>query len=115
MTLLWPDEDETGLYRAGHCTVRGYDSGRYVGRDGQWDPAGPLPLDEARRRAEEWALAVEPSIASRSSSWRKRGGRPSEAQVGFAAGLGIQGAETMNKTRLSDEISIALASRVIDA
>ena len=115
MTLLWPDEDETGLYRAGHCTVRGYDQGRYVGRDGQWDPTGPLPLDEARRRAEEWALAVEPSIASRSSGWRRRGGSPSEAQVGFAAGLGIQGVETMNKARLSDEISIVLASRVIDA
>ena len=114
MTILWPDE-ESGLYRAGHCTTRGYDQGRYVGRDGQWDPAGPLALDEARQRAEEWALAVEPSIASRSSSWRKRGGQPSEGQVGFALSLGIAEPETMNKSRLSDEISIALASRVLDA
>jgi len=113
MVLLWPHDDGE-LYQAGHCTVRGYDNGRYVGRDGQWDPAGPLPLDEARRRAEDWALTVEPSIASRSSSWRKRGGAPSEGQLGFARGLGIEAPELMNKARLSDEISIALASRVID-
>lgn len=113
LTLLWPDE-ESGLYHAGHCTSRGYDGGRYVGRDGQWDPVGPLPLDEARRRAEEWALAVEPSIAAKGSSWRKRGGRASEAQLGFARGLGIAEPEQYTKSRLSDEISIALASRVID-
>ena len=119
MVTLWPvtcskNAAEIGLYQAGHCTIRGYDQGRYVGRDGQWDPAGPLPPDEARQRAEEWALAVEPSIASRSSSWRKRGGQPSEGQVGFALSLGIAEPETMSKARLSDEISIALASRVLD-
>lgn len=111
MVLLWPHGD---LYQAGHCTMRGYDNGRYVGRDGQWDPSGPLPLNEARQRAEEWALAVDPSIASRSSSWRKRGGAPSDGQLNFARGLGIPAPELMNKARLSDEISIALASRVID-
>lgn len=116
MVLLWPHDggNGAGLYQAGHCTMRGYDNGRYVGRDGKWDPIGPLPLDEARRRAEEWALTVEPSIASRSSSWRKRGGAPSEGQLGFAHKLGIEAPELMNKARLSDEISIVLASRVID-
>ncbi len=112
MTILW--HEDSGLYRAGHCTVRGYDGDRYVGRDGHWHPAGPMPLDEARRAAEDWALAVEPSLASRGASWRTRGGRPSEAQVGYAARLGIQGAETMNRARLSDEISIVLASRALD-
>jgi superfamily II DNA or RNA helicase len=111
MALLWPEGE---LYQAGHCTVRGYDNGRYVGRDGHADPEGPLPLNQARQRAEEWAMAVDPSVASRGSSWRVRGGMPSEKQVGYAAGLGIVGAETMSKTRLSDEISIALASRVLD-
>jgi hypothetical protein len=112
MVMLWP-EDETGLYRAGHCTVRGYDQGRYVGRDGQWDPSGPLPLDEARQRAEAWALAVDPSIASKGASWR-RGGRASDAQIEFARKLGIPAPEAMNKPRLSDAISIALASKVLD-
>lgn len=111
MAILWPDEDGE-LYQAGHCTVRGYENKKYVGRDGHWDPMGPLPLNEARQRAEEWALAYEPSVASRDASWRRRGGMPSPKQVEFAMGLGIIDPATMNKARLSDEISIALASRV---
>jgi superfamily II DNA or RNA helicase len=113
MVLLWPHGGD-GLYQAGHCTLRGRDNGRYVGRDGKWDPAGPLPLNEARQRAEEWALAVDPSIASRSSSWRRRGAPPTDKQIEFARNLGIEAPETMNKARLSDEMSIALATKVID-
>lgn len=113
MAILWPEE-EGELYRAGHCTVRGYDNGRWVGRNGGWDPAGALPLNQARQRAEEWALAVDPSLSSRKSSWRRAGAMPSEKQVNYAATLGVVGAETMNKSRLSDEISIALASEVLD-
>lgn len=113
MAILWADE-ATGLFQAGHCTVRGYDNGVYVGRDGHGDPAGTLPLNQARQRAEEWALAEDPTVATRAASWRKRGGLPSDKQVEFAAKLGIAEPETMNKARLSDEISIALASRVLD-
>jgi hypothetical protein len=111
MVVLWPEEDGE-LYTAGHCTMRGVENGRFVGRDGHWDPMGPLPLNEARKRAEELALAVDPTVASRNASWRKRGGAPSPMQVQFALGLGIADPATMNKARLSDEISIALASRV---
>lgn len=111
MVVLWPEEDGE-LYTAGHCTMRGVENGRFVGRDGHWDPMGPLPLNEARKRAEELALAVDPTVASRNASWRKRGGAPSPMQVQFALGLGIVDPATMNKARLSDEISIALASRV---
>ncbi|HEY9413523.1 MAG TPA: DEAD/DEAH box helicase [Pseudonocardia sp.] len=110
MAILWPHDD--GLYQAGHCTVRGVEEGRYVGRDGHWDPEGPLPLNQARQRAEEWALAVDPTVATRDAGWRKRGGMPSQKQVAFAANLGVHAPDTMNKARLSDEISIALASRV---
>jgi superfamily II DNA or RNA helicase len=111
MALLWPVGDQ---YLAGHCTVRGKENGIFVGRSGRWDPSGPLPLNQARQRAEEWALIYEPSVASRGSSWRKRGGMPSDSQVGFAASLGVPAPELMSKARLSDEISIALASRVLD-
>lgn len=110
MALLWPEGDG---YLAGHCTVRGYDQGRYVGRDGQWLSAA-LPLGRARELAEAWAVAFDPQVASRSASWRRRGGPPSEAQCGFAARLGIANPATMNKARLSDEISIVLASRAVD-
>ena len=111
MALLWPEGE---LYIAGHRTTRGYEDGRWIGPDGHWDPAGPLPLNEARQRAEAWALAVDPSVASRGSSWRKFGGSPSDKQVAMALRCGVENPETMNKGRLSDEISIALASRVLD-
>ncbi|MDN5853367.1 MAG: DEAD/DEAH box helicase [Actinomycetia bacterium] len=120
MAVLWPDSDDpgqgaAGTYLAGHCTVRGYDQGRYVGRDGQWLAAGALhPLGGARELAEAWALAHDPTVASRAAGWRRRGGSPSDAQQQFAARLGIAAAESMTKSRLSDEISIALASTALD-
>lgn len=121
MAVLWPDSNRVeqgaaGAYLSGHCTVRGYDGERgYIGRDGQWLDAGALhPLGPARELAEAWALAYDPSVASRSASWRRRGGAPSQAQVEFAARLGVTAPETMTKGRLSDEISIALASKVLD-
>jgi hypothetical protein len=109
MAMLWPDGEG---FLAGHCTVRGYENGKWVGRDGKWLNEEPLPLGPARELAEAWAVTFEPSIASRAASWRTRGGKPSPAQVQFAMGLGVADPETMNKARLSDEISIALASRV---
>lgn len=110
MALLWPEGDE---YLPGHCTVKGYTEGRFVGRDGVW-LSGPLPLGQARELAESWAMAFEPTVAARGAGWRKRGAAPSAAQVAFAGRLGIPEPETMNRPRLSDEISIALASPVID-
>lgn len=113
LVILWPDED-TGLYHAGHRTVRGYEDGRWIGPDGRWDPAGPLPLNEARQRAEEIALIVDPTVVSRTAGWRTRGAPPSDKQVEFARNLGVSDPETMNRPRLSDEISIVLASKAVD-
>lgn len=113
LALLWADE-QTGLYQAGHCTVRGYEDGRYVGRDGHWDPLGPMSLGQARERAEHWAIAYDPSLSKRNSGWRRVGAMPSDKQVQYAARLGVYEPERMNRARLSDEISIALASAVID-
>lgn len=109
LAILWPEGDS---YLAGHRTVRGYDEGRYVGVDGHWHPDGPMSLGRARELAEAWALAYDPSLASRKSSWRR--GAPSEKQIKYARNLGVRDPETMNKARLSDEISIALASAVLD-
>lgn len=105
VVTLWQDPD-TGLYQAGFMNMKT--------RKGAGDPAGLISLDEARKHAEDWALEVDPSLASRGASWRKRGGPPSEAQVAYATRLGVHEPAAMNKARLSDEISIALASRVID-
>ena len=111
LAILWPDGES---YLAGHRTVRGYEGGRYVGVDGHWHPDGPMSLGKAREVAEAWALAYDPSLASKKSSWRRAGALPSEKQIGYARRLGVRDPETMNKARLSDEISIALASAVLD-
>lgn len=111
MALLWPEGEK---FLAGHCTVRGYENGLLVGRDGKWLNDAPLPMNEARQLAEAWAAAFEPSVATRAASWRKRGGPPSDAQIRMAQKLRIPAPETFNKARLSDEISIVLASWVID-
>lgn len=58
--------------------------------------------------AERWG-----GIPDRNAPWRQRP-TPSEKQVNFALKLGVKDAKRMTKARLSDEISIALASRVID-
>lgn len=112
MVFLWPEDD--GTYWPGHCTVRGYDNGRYVGKDAHPHPAGPMPLEEARTVAEHFALSEDSSLASKGSSWRKGGQQPSVAQVALAHKLGITAPTLMSKARLSDEISIAYASAVID-
>lgn len=48
---------------------------------------------------------------SRKAAWRK--GKPSEAQLSFAAGLGID-TEGMGKSEVSDAISVAVVSRHLD-
>lgn len=111
MAVMWPEGEE---YLAGHCTVRGYTDGKFIGRDGQWLNAEPLSLGAARQLAERWASEFDPSVSSRKSSWRRKGGSPSEAQVVMARRHGVADPEAMNKGRLSDEISIALASKVLD-
>lgn len=104
MALLWQDEDET--YRAGHCATRG-------AMDGAWIESG-LDLDTARQLAEAWAVEHDPSVATRNAPWRRKGGKPSDKQLNMARGLGVLDPEQYSKPRLSDEISIAIASRRLD-
>lgn len=102
--FLWLNP-KTDLYWAGHRKSKGRNP------EGEW-LAKDVSLDEGRTHAEAWALEYAPSLASRKASWR--GGRPSPAQLALAENLGIIGAERMNKARLSDELSIVFASRVLD-
>lgn len=111
LAIIYPDGED---FLAGHCTVRGYDEGVYVGRDGHWHPDGPMSLGKARELAESWALAYDPGLAMKKSSWRRAGALPSVKQIQYARNLGVRDPETMNKARLSDEISICLASGVLD-
>lgn len=103
VVVLWQNPDET--YRVGHIHTR-------RPRDNEWVVNG-LPLDEARLEGEQLADELGDTLSRRTSSWR-RGGKPSDAQVAFAASLGIKTPDIYNKPRLSDEISIVLASRLLD-
>lgn len=77
--------------------------------------AGFMDLEDAIDFAEAWVYKATDRFTfnERGASWR-RNAKPSEKQVSFARNLGVVGADTMTKARLSDEISIALASKVLD-
>lgn len=104
IAVLWLDKS-TDLYRWGHCAAKGLDT------DGHWLGEG-LTLDQARQAAEAWAQREDASLSSRKASWRR--GAASEAQVAKARSLRIPEPELLGKAELSDAISIALASRMID-
>ncbi len=111
MAVLWPDSNDpaqgmAGTYHAGHIATRGPLDGTEL-QDG-------LPLGEARAVAEAWALAYDPTVATRDASWRQARKSPSEKQVRYARQLGVQDPESMTAGRLSDELSIAIASRRLD-
>ncbi|AYP70040.1 DNA helicase [Mycobacterium phage CRB2] len=84
-------------------------SGRYVSEDGP----DYTDLPAALEAAEIWIVESDQQLPARTASWR-RNQPPSEAQKRFAKNLKIVGFDGMTKARLSDEISIKLASRVLD-
>lgn len=103
LACIWTEDD--GTFSAGHCATRGPVDGRWLDER--------VTLDEAFALAEAWAIGYDPSTAKRTSSWR-RTQSPSDKQVEYARRLGVRAPETMTKARLSDEISIELASRRLD-
>lgn len=87
---------------------------------GSWaetDPTGErvyYPMATAIRKAQEWVIDHDFQLPSRYQSWRKKNQAPSDQQVSLARRLKIVGSETFTKGRLSDEISIAFVSNVLD-
>lgn len=103
--FLWPETELPGTFWIGQHSrdakaFRRVESG--------------MMLEYARAWAEELAISEDPSIASRTSSWRTKRAKPSEAQIGFAQKLKIIIRPDMTKDELSDQISIKLASRLLD-
>lgn len=92
----------------------GYRAGRtgtpYAMSGGSW-LCDPMDEEMALTIAQEAASTEDPSVASRTATWRRQ--KPSEAQVAYAAGLGIQ-TEGLRRGPVSDAISIALASPLLD-
>lgn len=101
--VLWPDASGD-TYSVGHCATR------YTG--GQW-LAEHLPLQAAFDVAETWAVDYDSSLVSRDARWRKRRNH-SEKQLEYARRLGVRAPEKLTVGQVSDEISIALASRQLD-
>lgn len=93
--------------RTGH-TVAVSGSGRF-----QIGEPDYVDLPTALEAAEVWIVESGQQLPARTASWR-RVAPPSEAQQRFARQLKIVGYADMTKARLSDEISIKLASRALD-
>ncbi|HKY45016.1 MAG TPA: DEAD/DEAH box helicase [Pyrinomonadaceae bacterium] len=101
--FLWPTPDQVGLWDV--CVSpnpgRKWERTRYTG----------LPVGEAMA----WGEAVSEDYAdfsvARSARWRKA--KPSEAQLAYAEGLGIE-ASGMNRGELSLAIDVVKSSRLFD-
>lgn len=77
---------------------------------GQFVATG-LSQGDALQVASDYAEDEGQYLARRASAWRA--GPPSDQQIRLATQLGITGAATYSKGALSDDISVALASRVL--
>lgn len=91
-----------GAWNVGICSSRSRLNGR-------WLITG-LESTDALHYASEAALEEDPSIAGTKSSWQR--GRPTEKMAALAAQMGID-IDGMNKMRVSDELSIKIATRIL--
>jgi superfamily II DNA or RNA helicase len=108
--FLWPSS-EPGFWDA--CYAANPERGT---RPVPWERLhAQLSLELAMSWAQVEAEELDHSIASKDASWRKKGGKASEAQVGYLKGLGYQGeTDGLSKKDASDLISIAKASKKFD-
>lgn len=100
--FLWPSAAEPGTWDV--CRKA---------KHGKWErtPHTALDVELAMSWAEAEAEDHQSFGVSRNASWRK--GKPSEAQLNYAYGLGID-ATDMGKSEVSDAISVVLESRALD-
>lgn len=116
VVFLWPTDGR----RDGTTWAVGFintktGKGGWAAETGRWTSDAPVYtlVSEAVDRAETWIVETGKMLPAREASWR-RNQPPSEAQTRLARRLGIVGHDEMTKARLSDEISVAFASRVLD-
>lgn len=110
LVFLWPPHPpEAGPVSVGWTPSRGRRQVSWAaGDDG-------TPITGTLAQAVEGAEMLAPTLGTipyRDASWRSTA-KPSEGQVKFAAGLGIDNPEGKTRARLSDDISTALASRLL--
>lgn len=102
--LYWIAQDSDGSWGVGRCSSRNIQGGR-------WLVTG-LSSAEALEYGSDVALDEDPSIAGRSSFWRKGNQRPTEGQLNMVTRLGIS-THGLNKSTLSDAINIHLATQIL--
>jgi superfamily II DNA or RNA helicase len=121
IAVMW-QHPKTGKLRVGHCLAKPrYDrSTRQYDRDGVWlrDGWGSLDgwdIDTGRLALEAWVDNYAGTLARKGASWRKgKNTPPTDAQIMMATRLGIDEPHLYTKSALSDEISIAFASQMLD-
>jgi superfamily II DNA or RNA helicase len=121
IAVMW-QHPKTGKLRVGHCLSKPrYDRAtRQYDRDGVWlrDGWGSLDgwdLDTGRLALEAWVDNYAGTLAKKGASWRKgKSTPPTDAQIMMATRLGIDEPQLYSKAALSDEISIAFASQMLD-
>lgn len=123
IVFLWPEDgrrpvgDERLKWAVGQINTRRPKIGGWVNETGRYpSPTGEpvyVDLPDALENAEIWIVETEQWLPDRGSSWR-RNHPPSEKQLRLGRKLQIVNYADMTKARLSDEISIAYASRVLD-
>lgn len=121
VVFLWPQDgrrpvgDEKLKWAVGQINTRRPTIGGWVNETGRYPSDEPVYIDlpDALEAAEIWVVETEQGLASRNASWR-RNQPPSEKQLRLARKLKIPEYADMTKARLSDEISITYASRVLD-
>lgn len=106
--FLWPQDN--GTYDVGKC-------GPFSTKGGTWLHKG-LGVDMAMSWGEQEAQQIDSTVASRSSGWRSKSQKPSDAQMTQVARLGLEKnghvVGGMNKGEVSDQISIAYVSKFLD-
>lgn len=102
LVFIWADEANTG-WRVGYLKAKG-------AREGDWLTDVITDQAQALVEAERQAMNAGLPLPRRTAN-QFRSAPPSEAQVRFAQNLEIPGAENMTRARLSDELSIKVATR----
>lgn len=111
VVFLWPEKGtKSGATRwaVGNINTRTREGG-WMGQKEEY-----RALDEAIEYAERAIPQAGFELPQRGAGWHSSNTAPSEAQLRLARSLGVVEYEDMTKGRLSDEISIVFASRVLD-
>lgn len=103
--FLYPEE---GGFKVGRTGTTNTMSG------GRWLKDEILELPFAMAWAEQLAEEIDPSVSSRTASWRKKREKASDKQKMFADSIGVSYPSGVRKSDLSDMISIKIASRLLD-